>query len=86
MDEVYAYLQAYFRIEDYGYLNNYLGIDMDRRPDVSIHIKQPYLTQIIFDMIPGIEKSSANTTPAVKPTQAKNDVHQAIKMTLITGQ
>ena len=37
-DEVYASLQAYFKIEDNGELNNYLWIDLDCRPDGPIHL------------------------------------------------
>ena len=50
---------------------------MDHSPDVSIHIRQPYLPQSIINIIPGIDKSSAKPTPMVKPPQAKNDGYQA---------
>ena len=86
IDEVYASLQEDFNIEDDGELNNYLGIDLERRPDGSIHISRPYLTQIILIMIPVMDKSSANPTPAVKNPLAKNEGAQARKMTLITDQ
>ena len=45
-DELYASLQAYYKIEDDGELNKYLAIDLECRPGGSIHISQPYLTQI----------------------------------------
>ena len=32
--------------------------------DVCIHLRKPYLTQNIINMIPGIDKSSAKPTPA----------------------
>ena len=32
IDEIYAYLRAYFNIEDDGDLNKYLGIELDRFP------------------------------------------------------
>ena len=66
IDDVYASLRAYLKIEGGGELNKYLGIELDRRPDGSIHLRQPYLTQIIRNMIPGMNRSSSKPTPAVK--------------------
>ena len=63
-----------------------LGIELDRRPDVSIRIRQPDLTQIIINMIPGMDKSSAQPTPAVKPPLEKNEGSKTIKTTLIIDQ
>ena len=40
---VYAYLQVVFNIKDCGELKNYLGIELDRLLDKSIHLRQPYL-------------------------------------------
>ena len=37
--EAHASLQAYFKIEDDVELNNYIGIDLDHRPDSSIHTR-----------------------------------------------
>ena len=67
IDEVCASLQAYFKIEDDGELNKYLGIDLDRRSDVSIYLRQPYLTKSILDMIPDMYNSNTNPTLTVKP-------------------
>ena len=53
---VYASLRVYFKIEDDGELKKYLRIELDRRPYGSIHIIQPYLTQRIIKMIPGMDK------------------------------
>ena len=86
IDEVYTSLQAYFKIEYYGELNKYIGIDLDRCPYGSIHLKQPCLTQIIINMIIGMDKSSAKPTPTVKPLLTKNEGVQARKTTLITDQ
>ena len=86
IDEEYASLQEYFNIEDDGYLNKLLGIEMERRPDVSIHIRQPYLTRRILSMIPGMDKLSSKSTLVFKPPLAKNEGSQAIKMTLSTYQ
>ena len=52
---------------------------MDLRPDASIHIRQPYITQMILNMIPGMYKSSAKPNPAVKPPIEKNEGDQARK-------
>ena len=41
IDEVYASLQEYFKIEDDRELNKYLGIDLYHHPDGSIHLMQP---------------------------------------------
>ena len=71
IDEVYSILQEYFKIEYDGYVNKYLEIEVDRLPDGSIHIRQPYLTQSILNIIPGMDKSSAKPTPMVKPPLAK---------------
>ena len=40
VDEVCASLQADFKIEDDIDLERYLGIETDRRPDSSIHLRQ----------------------------------------------
>ena len=84
MDELYASIQGYFKIEDEGELNKYLGKDLYLLPYGSIHISQPDLTQIIPKMIPGMEKSSAKPKPTVKPILEKNEGVQARKMYLIT--
>ena len=55
IDEVYVSLQENFNIEDYGYLNKYLGIDLDRRLDSSLYLRQPYLNEIILSMITGMD-------------------------------
>ena len=79
IDEVYASLWEDFKIEDNGELNNYIEVELDRRPHGSIHISQPYLIQRILKMIPGMERSSSKTTPVFNPppTPAKNEGAQA---------
>ena len=74
IDDVYTSLQDYFNIDDYVELNKYIGIDPEHWPDGSIHIRKPYLTQIIINMIPGIKKLSATPTPAVKPPIEKRGI------------
>ena len=86
INELHASLKAYFKIEDNGYLNKYIGIEMYRRPDDSIHLGQPYLTQIIINIIPGVDKSITNPTPSVKPPLAKNEEYQARIITVIIDQ
>ena len=49
INEVHAPLQEYFKIEDDGELNKYLGIELKRSPDGSIHLRRPYLTQRILN-------------------------------------
>ena len=83
-DEAYASIQAYFKIDDDGNLNKYLGIYLERLPDGSIHPRHNYPTQMILNMIPDMDKSSAKPTPAVKPLLAKNEEDQERKMTLVT--
>ena len=61
-------------------------MDMDHSPYGLIHIRQSYLTQSIINIIWGMEKSSANPTPMVKPPLAKNEVSQIRKNTLIEDQ
>ena len=55
IDGVYASIPPYLKIEDDRELNKYLGIDLERLPDGSIHMGQPKLTQIIINIIPGME-------------------------------
>ena len=84
--EVYASLQADLKIEDYGELNMYPGIDLELPPDGSIHLRQPEPTQIIINMIPGMDMSSAKPTPWLTPPQKKmRDIKQE-KMNLITDK
>ena len=52
----------------------------------SIHLTQTYQTHIILNMIPRMENSRANPTPAVKPLPAKNERSQVGKITLIAYQ
>ena len=73
-------------MEDDGELNKYLGIDLDHRSDGSTHLRQPYPTQSIINMIPGIDKSSSKSTPAVKPPYQKMRELKREKITLITYQ
>ena len=79
VDGVYASIQVDFKIEDYGDINKYLGIELNRRPDGSIHLSQTYLIQRILNTIPCMDKSSSKLTPAVKPPLEKNEVSQARK-------
>ena len=86
IDDIYASLQADLNIEDDRKLDKYLGIDLDHRPYGSIHIRQPYLTQGIVYMIPGMYKSSANPTPVVNTPLEKNRKIMQETITLITDQ
>ena len=71
IDELYASLQAGFKIEYDGYLNKCLDIELDRHSYGSIHLRQNYLTQIILNIIPGMDKSSATPTHAVNTPPSK---------------
>ena len=79
INDVYASLQEYFKVEDDGQLKMNVGIELDHRPDGSIHLRQNYLTEIILNIIPGTDKSSAKPIPAVKPPISKNERYQAIQ-------
>ena len=79
IEEVFTSLQTEFKIEDGGDLNKHLRIELDHRPDGSVHLSEPYLTQRIIDMITGMENSSTNPTPPVKPNLDKNEGDQARK-------
>ena len=57
IDEVYASIHAYFKIEDDGKLHKYLRIDLYHYPYGSIYIIKLYLTQRILNFIPGMDKS-----------------------------
>ena len=71
IDDFYFSLQAYFNIEDYRDINKYLGIDLCCRPDGSIHLIHPYLSQSIRNLIPVIYKSSDNINPVINPPPEK---------------
>ena len=60
IDEVYSSLWEHFNIEDYVYLNKYLGVELDRRTRVSIHLSQPYITQRIHLSQPYLTKIILN--------------------------
>ena len=45
----------------------YLKIELYFCPYVSIHISQPYFTQLIINMIPVMDNSVSNLNPAIKP-------------------
>ena len=79
MDDVYASLQAYLKIEYDGELNKYIVSDMDRLPYGSINLRQPYLTQRIINIIPWTDKSSAKPTPEVKTPLEKTQGYQTMK-------
>ena len=67
-------------------LRKYLGIELDHCPYGSIHIRKPYLTQRITNMILGTNNSSAKQTLEVNLPLVKNEGAQSIKNTLITDQ
>ena len=78
-DKIYgfhAWIQADFKIDYNRGLNKYLGIELDRRPYVSINLNQPYLTQRIINLIPGMYNSSSKPTPMAKPYLEKNEGDQ----------
>ena len=66
MVNIYAYQQAYFKIEYGGEINKYLGIDLDHLPGGSIRLRQPFLDQSIVNLITGMYKLSYKPTPADK--------------------
>ena len=70
IDDIYASLQAYFKIEYGGELKN-LGIELDRLQDGLIHIIQTYLNQMIINMIPDMDNSGAKPNPVVKSPPTK---------------
>ena len=71
IDELYASLQEYFNIDYDVDLKKCIEVELDHRPDGSIHIRQPCLTQSIINIIPVMDKSRNNPTPAVKPPLKK---------------
>ena len=66
-DEVYASIQADIKIEYYRELNTYIGIDMNHLSDSSIYLRYTYIIQLTINMIPGMDKSSAKSTPTFNP-------------------
>ena len=55
IDAVYTSMKTYLKFEDDEALEKYLGIDLDWRPDGSIHLHQPFLTQKTINMIPVLD-------------------------------
>ena len=84
IEEVYASLQTEFKTKGNGNLNKYLGIELQHCPDGSIQLRQPYLTQRIINIVPGLDKSSDKPTPEFKPPLAKIYKSQERKKILIT--
>ena len=79
IDDIYVSIHAYFKTEDDRVLKKYLGIESDRPPDGSIHLRQTYVIQRMINKTPGMENSSANLTHAVKPPIEKNEGAQMRK-------
>ena len=86
IDKEYASIKAKLKIEDDGELKKYLGIELYHHPDGSIHLRQPYLTQIILNMITGMDRSSAKPTPAVNPLYQKMSDLKQEQINLIIDQ
>ena len=59
IDDVHSSLQEDFKIEDDGNIKKHLGVELYRLPDLSIHLSQPYLDQIIINRFVGMDKSIA---------------------------
>ena len=76
----YDYLYSYFNIDTFGEINKYLGIRLDLHPCGSIHLRQPHITQMIINLIPGIENSGSNPNPFSKPPLASNKGDQTRKL------
>ena len=86
IDELYASLQAYFKIKYDVESKKYLGIELDLRPYGPIHKRQPCLTQGILNIVPGMDKSSAYPNDMIKHPLGKNEEYKVRKMALITEQ
>ena len=71
IDGIYDSLQSGFNIEDDWEHNKYPIIEVYYRQNVSIHLRQPYITHRIINLIPGMDKSSDKSTSVVKPPIAK---------------
>ena len=70
IDDAYASHQENFNIED-DWVFKKIGMDLDRQPYGSIHLRQPYLNQRIINMIPGMDKSITKMTHALNPPPEK---------------
>ena len=67
IDEVYRSLKGEFNLEDKGELDKYLGIEIERRADDSIRLRQPFLIDRIIQAIKGMTEANTKSTPATKP-------------------
>ena len=67
IDDLYDSLQEDFNIDDNREIKKHPEIELDRRQDGPIHIRQSFFAQSIINMFPAMDKSSANPKPAVKP-------------------
>ena len=72
-------LQTQFKIKDDRELNKYMEMYLDHRPDRSIRLNPPYLTQRIINTIPGMDKYSDKPTTSVITTLVNNEGDKANK-------
>ena len=56
-----------FILEDEGSLDKYLGVDVDRRSDGSIHFSQPGLINRFLQLVCVEEHEKSKDTPAIRP-------------------
>ena len=56
-----------------------IEMNLDRRPYISIYIRQLYITHRIINIIPGMDRSIANPTPVAKTPLEKIEVDQSRK-------
>ena len=61
-----------YQLTDEGDLTKYLGVDIDRRPDGSFELRQPYLIERCLAAMEINDKVNPKSIPATKPLLHKD--------------
>ena len=61
-----------FKLEDEGDLNKFLGVDVQKESDGTIHLKQEHLIQRFLKLVKITEEEHAKDSPSLKPVLSKD--------------
>ena len=78
-EETYQSLKKDFDLTDEGSIDKYLGIDIKRQKNGTIHLTQPNLQNRIVESIPGISNSNPKYTPAIAKELLHKDVEGQVR-------
>lgn len=78
-EETYQCLKKDFDLNDEGSIDKYLGIDIKRQKNGTIHLTQPSLHNQIVESMPGISNSNPKYTPAIAKELLHKDVEGQVR-------